>query len=209
MTRKQEIDIIRDKYIELPLNDIELVEIFNEIFGLAFKYDIKIPNEFTMLVKTLGTMEGVVEKLDPELNILEIAQPIAKKLKFNIFSPQTISENIKEGVFDYGNLLKDFPDFMRNLFIKLEEDDYTLHFELKNTNKVLKRFDQISNKISFSVALLSLSIIIAGFIIGFGMAASVGTKGYIFNLWFLKFGLFAAILMYLWLIFSIFKTGRF
>lgn len=206
---KREIDGIRDKYIELPLNDIEIAEIFNEIFRLAFKYDIKIPNEFTMLAKTLGTMEGVVEKLDPELNVLEIAHPIAKKLKFDIFSPEIIGENIKEGILDYGNLLKDFPDFMSNFLIKLEDDDYTFSFELKNTNKILKRFDQITNKISFSVALLSLSIIIAGFIIGFGMAAGIGTRGYIFNLWFLKFGLFAAIIMYLWLIFSIFKTGRF
>lgn len=206
---KYEIDSLRDKYIELPLNDIELVEIFNEIFNLAFKYKIKIPNEFTMLVKTLATMEGVVEKLDPDLNILEIAEPIAKKLMFSLFSPQTINDGIKEGILDYGKLIKDFPDFMLNFIKKIEDEDYTLHFELNSTNRILKRFDQITNKISFSVALLSLSIIIAGFIIGFGMAASVGTQGDVFNLWILKFGLLAAIFMYLWLIFSIFRTGRF
>lgn len=204
-----EIDNLRDEYIELPLNEIKLAEIFNKIFNLAFKYNIKIPNEFTMLVKTLGTMEGVVERLDPELNILEVAEPIAKKLMFDIFSPQTIKKDIKEGILDYGNLMKDFPDFMLNFLKKIEDEDYTLDFELKSTNKILKRFDKITNKVSFSIALLSLSIIIAGLIIGFGMAASVGTEAYLFNLWILKLGLIAAVFMYLWLIFSIFKTGRF
>ncbi|SHK44610.1 2-octaprenylphenol hydroxylase [Paramaledivibacter caminithermalis DSM 15212] len=204
-----EIDNLRDEYIELPINQIKLGEIFNKIFNLSFKYDIRIPHEFTMLVKTLATMEGVVEKLDPELNILEIAEPIAKKLMFKVFSPETIKDYIKEGIFDYGNLIKEFPDIILNFFRKMEDEDYTLNFKLKSIDDILKRFDRISNKISFSIALLSLSIIIAGFIIGFAMAATVETEAYIFNLSILKIGLIAAVLMYLWLIFSIFRTGRF
>lgn len=204
-----EIDSLRDEYIELPLNEIKLAEIFNKIFNLALEYKIKIPNEFTMLVKALATMEGVVEKLSPELNILEIAQPIAKKLMFKVFSPKTIKNDIAEAVFDYGNIIKDIPDFFLNFLRKMEDDDYVWSFKLRGSNEILKRFDKITNKISFSIALLSLSIIMAGLIIGFGMAARVGSQAYIFNLSILKLGLVAAVLMYLWLIFSIFKTGRF
>ncbi|WP_207652869.1 ABC1 kinase family protein [Anaeromicrobium sediminis] len=204
-----EIDNLRDKYIELPLNEIKLGEFFNEIFNLAFKYNITIPNEFTMLVKTLGTMEGVVEKLDPELNVLEVAEPIAKKLMLNIFSPKAIKNNITENILDYGTLVQGFPEFILNFFRKLEDDDYNLNLKLTGTKVILKHFDKITNKISFSIALLSLSIIIAGLIVGFGMAARVGAEEYLFSLSILKFGLVAALLMYLWLIFSIFKTGRF
>jgi len=204
-----EIDNLREEYIELPLNKIKLAEIFNKIFQLSFKYNIRIPHEFTMLVKTLATMEGIIERLDPELNILEIAQPIAKKLVFKLFSTETIKNYMKEGIFAYGNLIKEFPDCILNFFRKMEDEDYTLNFKLKSTNEILKRFDKITNKISFSIVLLSLSIIIAGFIIGFGMAATVETEAYIFNLSIFKFGLIAAVLMYLWLIFSIFRTGRF
>jgi ubiquinone biosynthesis protein len=204
-----EIDNLRDKYIELPLNDIKLGEFFNEIFNLAFKYNLTIPNEFTMLVKTLGTMEGVVEKLDPELNILEVAEPMAKKLMLNIFSPKAIKNNLAENIFDYASLIHNFPDFILNFFRKLEDEDYNLNLKFIGTGGILKHFDKITNKISFSIALLSLSIIIAGLIVGFGMAARVGTQEYLFSLSLLKFGLVAALLMYLWLIFSIFKTGRF
>lgn len=204
-----EINNLRDEYIELPLNEIKLAEIFNKIFHLSFKYNISIPHEFTMLVKAVATMEGIVERLDPELNILEIAQPIAKKLMFRIFSPATIKDYIKEGIFDYGSLVKEFPDHILNFFRKMEDEDYTLSFQIKSTKEILKRFDKITNKISFSIALLSLSIIIAGFIVGFGMAATIEAETYVLNLSIFKFGLIAAVLMYLWLIFSIFRTGRF
>ncbi len=206
---EKEIDDLRDKYVDLSLNEIKLAEIFNEIFDLTLKYNIKIPNEFTMLVKTLATTEGVVEKLDSTLNILEIVEPMAKRLMLEVFLPQIIKKDIKEGILDYGNLIRNFPDFMLNFLRKVEEEDYTFYFRLKDTDKILKRFDKITNKISFSIALLSLSIIIAGLIIGFGMATGSGAAVYLFNLSILKLGLVAAVFMYLWLIFSIFRTGRF
>lgn len=206
---QREIDNLIDEYVELPLNEIKLAEIFNEIFDLALKYKIKMPKEFTMLVKTLATVEGVVERLSPELNMLEIAQPIARKLMLNVFSPRTIKKDITDAIFDYGDIIKDIPDFILNFLRKMEDDDYVWSFRLRGASEILKRFDKITNKISFSIALLSLSIIMAGLIIGFGMAARVGSQAYIFNLSILKLGLIAAVLMYLWLIFSIFKTGRF
>lgn len=206
---QREIDNLIDEYIELPLNEIKLAEIFNKIFDLALKYKVKMPREFTMLVKTLATVEGVIEKLSPELNVLEIAQPIARKLMFNIFSPKAIKNDITEVIFDYADIVKYIPDFILNFLRKMEDEDYVWSFKLKESNEILKRFDKITNKISFSIALLSLSIIMAGLIIGFGMAARVGTQAYIFNLSILKLGLVAAVFMYLWLIFSIFRTGRF
>jgi len=39
-----------------------------------------------MLGKSLVTLEGLVAKLDTELNIMEIAEPIARKLMFKTFS---------------------------------------------------------------------------------------------------------------------------
>jgi len=44
------------------------------------------PVEFSMLGKSLVTLEGLVAKLDTELNIMEIAEPIARKLMFKTFS---------------------------------------------------------------------------------------------------------------------------
>ncbi|MBF8984034.1 2-octaprenylphenol hydroxylase [Lutibacter sp. B2] len=206
---EKEIDKLIDHHIDLSLKDIKLGEIFSEIFNLAFKYSIKIPSEFTMLVKTLATTEGIIERLAPELSIIEIAKPIAKKLMFKIFSAEKITKDIIEGALDYSELIKDFPSVMNNFLKKMEDEEFTFSFEIKNIDKILKHFDKISNKISFSIALLALSLIIAGLIIGFGIAANSATELYMFNLSVLKYGLIIAVLMALWLIFSIFKTGRF
>jgi len=83
---EKEIDVLRDKYLSIPLNEIKIGEAFSEIFKLAFSYNIVFPVEFSMLGKSLVTLEGLVAKLDTELNIMEIAEPIARKLMFKTFS---------------------------------------------------------------------------------------------------------------------------
>lgn len=206
---EKEIDVLRDKYLSVPLNEIKVGEVFNEIFNLAFSYNIVIPGEFTMLAKSLVTLEGLVEKLDPELNVLEIAEPIARKLMFKTFSPEKIGKELFGGVLDYGSLLREFPSFLLNFLRKMEDDEFTMQFKMKGIERVEKRIDRISNRMSFSIVLLAVSIIIAGIVIGSGMSAHTGTEIYILNITVLRVGLVIAGLMIIGLVLSMLRSNRF
>ena len=46
---EKDIDRLRDQVLSVPLSQIKIGEVFNEIFDLAFSYNIMIPGEFTML----------------------------------------------------------------------------------------------------------------------------------------------------------------
>lgn len=206
---EREIDILRDKYLSIPLNEIKVGEVFNEIFNLAFSYSIKIPGEFTMLAKSLVTLEGLVEKLDPELSVLEVAEPIARKLMYKTFSPEKLGKELLGGVMDYGNLIMEFPSFMLNFLRKMEDDEFTMQFKLKDIERVEKRMDRIFNRISFSIVLLAVSIIIAGIIVGSGMSAHTGSEIYVLNITVLKIGLVIAGIMIVGLVLSVFRSNRF
>ena len=206
---EKEIDIMRDKYLSVPLNEIKVGEVFNEIFNLAFSYNIVIPGEFTMLAKSLVTLEGLVEKLDPELNVLEISEPIAKKLMFKTFSPEKIGKEFLSGVLDYGSLLREFPSSLLNFLRKMEDDEFTMQFKMKGIERVEKRIDRIFNRISFSIVLLAVSIIIAGIVIGSGMSAHAGAEIYILNITVLRIGLVIAGIMIVGLVLSVFRSNRF
>ncbi|NSW90031.1 MAG: 2-polyprenylphenol 6-hydroxylase [Firmicutes bacterium] len=206
---EKEIDILRDKYLAIPLNEIKVGEVFNEIFNLAFSYNIMIPGEFTMLAKSLVTLEGLVEKLDRELNVLEVAEPIARKLMYKTFSPEKLRKEILGGAMDYGNLIREFPNFMLNFLRKMEDDEFTMQFKLKDIERIEKRIDRIFNRVSFSIVLLAVSIIIAGLIVGLGMSAYTGTEIYFLNLTVLRIGLVIAGIIIVGLVLSMFRSNRF
>ena len=205
---EKDIDTLRDKYLSVPLSEIKIGEVFNEIFHLAFSYNIVIPSEFTMLAKSLVTLEGLVEKLDPQLNILEVAEPIAGKLMFRIFSPEKIGKEFIGGIMDYGNLARKFPSSMLNFLEKIEDEDFTMQFKIKDIERIVKRIEKIFNRLSFSMVLLAVSIVIAGIIIGSGMSAHTGVEVYFLNITILKIGLVIAGAIVLFLIISALRSGH-
>ena len=205
---EKDIDRLRDQVLSVPLSQIKIGEVFNEIFDLAFFYNIMIPGEFTMLAKSLITLEGLVEKLDPDLNVLEIAEPIAGKLIFTLFSPEKIGKEILGGALDYSNLVRKFPTALLSFLDKLEHDDFIMQFKLKESDRYAQKLDKAFSRLSISLVLLSLSIVIAGTIIGLSLTDVGGSDFIAVTSIILRSSLILAVSTFVALIISIFRSKR-
>ncbi|MNE65522.1 hypothetical protein D3C80_1610050 [compost metagenome] len=71
---------------------------------------------------------------------------------------------------------------------------------------LMKKLDRISNQMSFSIVLLALSIVMLGLIIG---SALSGAQPLLWKLPIIEISSVIALLMFLWLIYAIFRSGRF
>lgn len=205
---EKDINNLRDRYVEIPLEKLKVGEVLNGIFDLVFSYNIVIPNEFNMLAKSLITLEGIVEKLDPKISVLEVAKPIAKQLIPKMFSTQHMKEEIINATMDYSRLIKELPSFLLNFLRKTEEENYAVELKIRDFENLEKRVDKVFNRLSTSIILLALSIVIAGILIGSGMSANAGAEMYKLNGIILKIGLAIAFVIVLGLAISIFRSGR-
>jgi len=205
---EKDVDRIIEKYLTMPWNEIKLEDLLYEIFNIAFLNHIKIPREFALLAKTLGTLQGLLEKLAPDLNALVVAKPIAKKLLHQSFSAEKVSNDVKKSLWSYRDLLKEFPSAVLNFLSKMEEEDFAVQLEIKEMGSIQRRFERTFNRMSFSVVLLAVSIIIAGIIIGSSLSAGAGSEMYLLNVTVLKAGLVIAVIIILGLIISMFKSRR-
>lgn len=203
---ENEISILRDEYLEIPLKEIKIGEFLTEIFRLAFQYNISIPNEVAMIAKTLIIVEGTITELDPNLNILEIAQPITKQLMKEMYSFQRIAKYLQENILDTSRLLHRLPDSFTNILERLERHDFKLILSFKNEKQMIKTLNKIANQLSFSIALLALGIVISGFILA--LAINGNSFGFLDSR-FVIVGLIISLIMGLWLMISIIKSGRF
>ena len=69
----EDLDVFMDQYVNVTsIDDLDISMLFEEICTLADKHHIKMPGRFTMLVRSLATIEGVIEQLCPSLNLFEI-----------------------------------------------------------------------------------------------------------------------------------------
>jgi len=203
---EKDIDTIIEKYLTMPMSEIKIDDLLCETFQTAYLNHVKIPHDFSLLAKTLGTLQGLLEKLAPELNSFAVAEPIAKRLIGQQFSAKKVKKQLKKSLLSYHTLLSEFPSAMRNILRKAENDDFTVQFQMKEMNEFQRRLERIFNRISFSVILLAVSIIIAGVLISSGLSADTSGEMTLFNAMVLKTGLVLAFIIILGLIVSMIRS---
>lgn len=205
---EREVDTLIAEYLTMPMNKIKLDELLRKIFQIVYSSHIKVPHEFALVAKALGMLQGLVEKLAPEINFLMIAEPIAKKLIYRSFSLENAGDHFKKSLLAYYHLFSELPATLRNILRKAAGESLNVKFELTDMNMLQRRLERVFNRISFSVMLLAISIIIAGDLISFGLSAGKSAEMHAFNIAILKTGLVLAVIIVLGLIVSMFRSRR-
>jgi ubiquinone biosynthesis protein len=201
-----DIDELREKYMDVPMSRISLGEAINDLFKVAFRHQIRIPSDFALLAKCFLTLEGIVEKLDPQLSVMDMAEPFGIRLLKERNRPSTIAGRIWHDISDYSDFLVDLPKHMGDLMQNLKRGRIRLEVSVPGFDIFLRKLDRITNQLSFSIVLLAFSIVMAALII----ASALGREPIL--LWqipAIEVGFTMAALMLLWLFISIFKSGKF
>lgn len=202
---RRDVDGLREKYYDIPLSQISLAETVSDLFTVAYRHRIQIPADLTMVGKTLLTIEGVVEYLDPGFRIMDVAEPFGRQLFREQLHPRTITRHMFHTVLDVGDFLVDFPRQIRRMVHNIGNGRVKLQIEVQDVNLILNKLDRISNRIAVSVMLLALSIFVAGLLIASALARSGHT---IWRFPITDVGLGAGGLMVVLLIWSIIRSGR-
>ncbi|MEH7275460.1 ABC1 kinase family protein [Neobacillus vireti] len=202
-----DIDKLREKYLDVPFSQMSVGMAVNELFSVAYRHKIQIPTDLTILGKTLLTLEGTVEKLNHEISILAVAEPFGRQLLIDRFKPKNMAEFAWSNFTEYGNILHEFPKTIKDFTSVMKKGKMQIEISTPEIESVLKKLNTISNRLSFSIVLLAFSIILVGVIIGASLSGQ--TSILLSKIPMIEIGFGIAAIMFLLLLYSIFKSGRF
>ncbi|WP_035107687.1 ABC1 kinase family protein [Desulfovirgula thermocuniculi] len=197
----QDVDALREKYYDIPLSEISLGEALRDIMGVAFKHRIRVPTQFTLLVKSLVVAEGVVAQLDPQLSMVEIARPLGSQLLLRRIGLQKVKRLLHEGLTAYGRLLGRLPRKVDRLLDLAASGGLIVKTVNPELGQVLSQLNAMVNR-------LVLSILLGSLIVGSSLLLGRGYN----TLWgipVLEGLLLAGGILSLALIFSILRSRRF
>ncbi|WML38835.1 AarF/ABC1/UbiB kinase family protein [Neobacillus sp. OS1-2] len=204
---RADVDMLREKYSRVPFSEMSLGRAVNDLFSVAFRHRIRIPTDLTILGKTLLTMEGMVEKLNPELSIIKIAKPFGRRLIKERFHPKNVAEKVRMQFSEYEEIFTEMPQTLKDITTIMKKGKMKIEITTPELDLFLKKVNRISNRMSFSIVLLAFSIIMAGVIIGASLSGQTSTM--LTKIPAIEIGFVIATTMFLWLLYSIFKSGRF
>ena len=142
-----------DHYLYLPLKDLHAGKILQELLDLVQRHKLSIKPNLYLMIKALSTIEGVGLVLDPDLELIKLAEPYIKKVTKERLRPGRIAEEIGELSGEYLKLIQEMPEEARGILRQLRAGKMKLEFEHRGLGKLADAFDKDSNRIAFAIVL--------------------------------------------------------
>ena len=149
-----------EKYMNAKsVSDINMTEVFDEVMSLAAKNHVSMPGRFTMLARSITTMEGVIEQLCPDLNIFNMLYTKMKERRWqNANIKRELYEKGKE-LFNAGKKTARIPILASEALDAMVKGKTKVGFELTGYEEPLNR---ISHFLRYTVLTLVASVLFIG-----------------------------------------------
>ena len=139
----EDVDIMIDKYMNVTsINDLDLSMLLEEVVDLATKHHITLPGKYTMLVRSIATIEGVIEQLCPELNLFEI---ISGKLMDRAKQSMDISQellSVGKEALEIGKKGAKLPALTSDVLTSVLKGRLKMNMELTGYEEIIDRAEK-------------------------------------------------------------------
>jgi ubiquinone biosynthesis protein len=202
--KKLKIDLydIIDAARNTPIGQISMGTAIRSLFSITRKHRIRFPGEYFLIFNTLLESDGVGRMVCPEFNITEFARPWVRRWAGRQYSPKRYMKELFYLAEDLGYFLKLLPSEVNILLKRFRTGRLRLPISIENLDKTASEIDRTGNRLSFAIIIASL--LLSSTIL---VQAKIGPliSGYpVLGL----VGLFAALVMGLWLLIGILRSGR-
>lgn len=195
-----DIDYMFTSYLSVPLENIQISQLIQEVFEVAKRNNIKLPADLTLLIKGLVIIEGVVAKISPNVKILDIAAPYVKAMNKTEILPSF--DDFLINTFVFARDTASIPSKLVRTLNNINEGRFKIQMEHKNLDNSVHELNKMVNRLVFAM-------IVSALVMGSSLIlnSNIGPKIYNISIIGLT-GFICAAFMGLYLLISILKSGK-
>ena len=114
--RALEFDISEfvEKYYVRSVHENEMSTVLLELKDIIVAHELKVPTHFFLFARSLVTIEGVIEKLNPDLDQFAMARPYLLRSISRKFDPVKMGEKTVNSIYEFGKYMEEFPRDLKN-----------------------------------------------------------------------------------------------
>lgn len=157
-TLKAEIGALVSNFSISRLESYTIEDIASEIFNLAYSFKLKVPTRLSLISKALVTAEGLARMLYPDLRIMNEIKPFVTEIMKKRYSPVVQLRKGITTIDDFALLLEDFPEKMRSILSKASSGQFSIQFEHRNLENLIKELNRSSNRLASALVIAALII---------------------------------------------------
>jgi ubiquinone biosynthesis protein len=189
-------------YDDLQLKDVKIGALLQDITTILRENALVMPADLTLLFKALITLEGFGHQLDPNFHMVDHMTPFVEDVIANRYTPQAVLNRGRESLKELGSIVAGLPRDLAHLLRETRRGRMKIDLDLKRLDHFGQQLDRSSNR-------LTMGILTASLVIGSSIILTVKGGPEIFGLpLFGLLGFIVAFINSLWIIFSIWRSGK-
>lgn len=149
---KNDVYYAIEEFLEIPLKDINIYNIFDKLILLINKYNIIIPSSYILLLKSLIILDGIGKKIRPDFNLIIELKPNMKKIISNYYSFTYLFKTLRKRTQDLIYFSKDLPFDFKEIIQKIKRGQLQIEFEHRG-------LESLERTINFSSTLLAVALL--------------------------------------------------
>ena len=196
-----DIEQMIDTYHNFSIKDIPFGTIGMQTFDLFRNNHVHPPAQFTLMLKSMMTIESLATSLDPEFRLIEALKPYARQSGLRDIEPKHILRNVRKAMQGAGEMASRLPEDLNSVLTKLRQGKFQLRVHHEHLETLTKTLDKSSNRVSFALIIAALlvasSLLVTqeGMVLGLLKLQTMGVLGYII-----------AAIIGIWLVISIIRS---
>ena len=199
---QESVDRFVDQYRGVPLKDLRMGQMLGDVVAILRGHGLTLPPDLALMIKTFLTLEGMGRQLDPDFDMASAARPFLQRAMLQRYAPGVLARRGRRALAGLLDLVRDMPQDVHRLLRAARRGKLRVHVDVDS----LKGFgDQIDR----AVSRLTMGVVTAALIVGSSIVLNsaggvsstglrlLGTVGFV-----------GAALGGIWILFSIWRSGR-
>ena len=142
-----------------------LDDMVQRLLSMMREHRLHLPTELTVLLTTLGMVDGVATQLDPAFRLVDAAKPFARKLVPQQFGPEKLFKQTLRSGRAYARFFDALPLQLTRVLRRAGEGEFRI--SIRPTE-----FKPIMDRLEAGFTRLAYALIVAALIIGFSFLVS-------------------------------------
>ncbi|MGD9016781.1 MAG: AarF/ABC1/UbiB kinase family protein [Desulfobacterales bacterium] len=210
---RRDLKDISEPFYGRSLQTIAVTDVYDQVMALVLKYRLRLPRNLLLLLKTFIQAESLGKILNSDANILEVTRPYAERLVQKGYDTRKLFRNFGRDTRNLGGVVRRLPKYVNDILRQAASGDYQIQVRHQGFEAFDRKMEKGINRLTVG-AVISASTIAAALILNSGetvlelpvgrfgietvsLTALLGVSGYVI-----------ATILGVWLIISIFRSGR-
>jgi ubiquinone biosynthesis protein len=153
-----DVQEVVDQFVGKPIAEIDISAVLDKFYQILRDYKVRCPADMVLLIKAMGTIEGVARDLDPDYEIIEAAKPFIYKLVNDRYSPKALTKRLTNTLFSYAELIDSLPKQITGILRKIRLGEAKINFHFEGIERFRQTVEHTATTVSYALLISALLV---------------------------------------------------